>query len=1195
MADIFTGGVSRTSASGVGIPNRDVDKTDDDKKIKAPSTGKLVADTSNIDAFIKAQEAAKEAGKKSELMEPGAPDNVDNFLKGVDDGSIDLSNLDYQVSAKDLDMQGKFDRLKYLRTLRKDNRITNSRYISLTAPLKLSLEEAALLESREIGRDVDPTEIEGDPLLMNKYGFIEIDADLAESIEELQKAGVDVTAGAPPGVRIQVGRQSGEAAKLQALENLKNDGQILFYKPTKLGMVLTIPEFDQQGTQIGTKDVLFDEIGLDGKDFLDTISELPGIVASPALATTTLGVVGLTAISAASYFTGAVASDIINRYLSKDQVMAIDQIAKTRGIEAATGAVLEFLLISGVNFSKGVVNKVIGPMAGGGDETIKKYLQNITQDKLVTQYNPDGSIKYVKEGDVYVPAKGPIQMTAGLSTQSKTIQRVEAIAEKVPGGSDILKTQQEIIERQLLELEMQAKGMQPIYPERGTSGQVTYGGVVGAEGPLIPGGVKSSVEIGEEVSQYVSKQLNEAEKVIGAERTAIKTQVDNDLDSIAAILSSDGKTVTSSLKVGDDVIDTVNQNYKNYIKEYDTKVKNFKNIEGYNGDAIIDASGINKLAAEVEKTYPTSTITRQKKSGEIVSKTRPVLPKQLQSVVNDLKNLDDLTVDQALNMQKILNENLSSATIPTDTDRLLTQMIQQIDKSIAREMRTMGIEVVKSYNDFAQYTMNGKIYNNPTIKKILNGEADPVRLISPAYMSGDINTIRMFETALGADSPLLKDAKSAAFNEMIRKAKSSLGDGDFINAKTLWSQISALSDDGQKQLFGKNYKKVKNLIDVIAAESGTIDISRLAAMEGPLVAKLNKVIALEKAAKKDFQNKIIKPFLRDDIGETAINTGEFVRHFLKTAQSPDINKVMGKFSTKMQEDIRKRVIQEILESGRTADPDLILKEVATGQTPPHRELYNAILEFGGKDFKEANAKLTAILGQETFDLLNDIAGVQVARRVVAKEAAAAGGLVSGSIISNILNLRLGSATSIVKYRITAKVLANPIGKAWLSSQKKLPASGLKTANLAFAGPEIKKLIEEEFKNEPDNLKMALFALEDNNKQYEKLLKEDREYNEKVLRNRVPIEESNQRVIQPTPAPETGAVDTAAQPVAPAVNPASRLAGAFNPTGMMPTPTTGAINPNTMARGSALFGGPREITFAAQGGIMNARKQIQRVA
>ena len=127
---------------------------------------------------------------------------------------------------------------------------------------------------------------------------------------------------------------------------------------------------------------------------------------------------------------------------------------------------------------------------------------------------------------------------------------------------------------------------------------------------------------------------------------------------------------------------------------------------------------------------------------------------------------------------------------------------------------------------------------------------------------------------------------------------------------------------------------------------------------------------------------------------------------------------MDLFSGSMQETIRKRVIQEILESGRTADPDLILKEVATGQTPPHRELYNAILEFGGKDFKEANAKLTAILGKDTFNLLNDIAGIQVARRVVSKEAAAAGGLVSGSIISNILKLQLRSAGSIIKYRIT---------------------------------------------------------------------------------------------------------------------------------------------------------------------------------
>jgi hypothetical protein len=69
------------------------------------------------------------------------------------------------------------------------------------------------------------------------------------------------------------------------------------------------------------------------------------------------------------------------------------------------------------------------------------------------------------------------------------------------------------------------------------------------------------------------------------------------------------------------------------------------------------------------------------------------------------------------------------------------------------------------------------------------------------------------------------------------------------------------------------------------------------------------------------------------------------------------------------------------------------------------------------------------------------------------------------------------------------------------------------------------------------------------------------------------------------------------------NPESRLANTNmgNPIGAvdmaaMPTTTDpGPMNPSTMARGQQLFGGPGEITFAAEGGIMNARKPIQRVA
>ena len=51
-----------------------------------------------------------------------------------------------------------------------------------------------------------------------------------------------------------------------------------------------------------------------------------------------------------------------------------------------------------------------------------------------------------------------------------------------------------------------------------------------------------------------------------------------------------------------------------------------------------------------------------------------------------------------------------------------------------------------------------------------------------------------------------------------------------------------------------------------------------------------------------------------------------------------------------------------------------------------------------------------------------------------------------------------------------------------------------------------------------------------------------------------------------------------------INPASRLANT----------NLAAANPNTMDRGKQLFNRPGEITFASKGGIMNARKIMQRV-
>ena len=357
--NIITGDVDRTrTIPGVNFPAEVVNKEEDKDKISVP-TGRVVTEeqkeTTPDDMFLSTMEKIKTQEEKT------GDTKGDVFLDLIDSGEIDLRNLDFQYTAKDMDLMGKFDRLNLLRELRKDGRITGSRYISLKSRIPISLEEAAILESQELNRPVDPDEIQNDPLLLNKYGLMELDSQLADSIQELQMAGVDVTAGAPANIRAEVGRFSEENSKLLALEQLKQDGQILFYKPSKLGMVITVPSSE------GPKDLLLDEIGFGGKDFLDMTSELPGVftnvaavtgavIASPGLAAGgVISLGGLAVLSGLSYFTGATASDLINRHFSKNQIYAIDQIFKDRGYEAALAAGLDFLLIGGMKIGKGVI------------------------------------------------------------------------------------------------------------------------------------------------------------------------------------------------------------------------------------------------------------------------------------------------------------------------------------------------------------------------------------------------------------------------------------------------------------------------------------------------------------------------------------------------------------------------------------------------------------------------------------------------------------------------------------------------------------------------------------------------------------------------------------------------------------------------------------------------------------------------
>mgnify|MGYP003116002064 CR=1 FL=1 len=1200
--NVITGDVDRTrTIPFVNFPAEVInEKKEGEDRISVP-TGRVVTeeqkDANPDDMFSSTMEKIKKEGETSGTTQGDA------FLNLIDSGDVNLNNLDFQYSSKDMDLMGKFDRLNLLRELRRDDRISGSKYIALKSKIPISLEEAAILESQELNRPVDPDEIQNDPLLLNKYGLIELDAQLAESIQELQQAGVDVTAGAPADIRAEVGRFSDEQSKLLALEQLKEDGQILFYKPSKLGMILTVP------TAEGPKDILLDEIGFSGKDFLDITSEIPGVaaniaatagavIAAPGLITGgVIGLAGLSVISGLSYFTGSTASDLINRAFSKNQIYALDQIAKDRGYEAALAAGLDFLLIGGMKIGKGVINKLTGPVAGSGDLAIKNYLKAIAKDKKVIQYDQQGNIIFEKDG--VTPKLGDIQLTPGLLTQSTTIQRIEGVTEKIPGGADVLQTQKDIIERQLIELEQRAKGNVPEIVTASQAGKTITRVTYKSPDDL------TSADVGDKVADFASSELKKKEVAIAMDRNALLTQADEALDGVASSLSSTGNVVKTK-EAGDLVIEAINNSRKNYIDEFNDLTNTMKNIDGYKGDMTIDASGINKAAKKLEQTFPTKDVEsivpnpRGYGPSTTVVESTPILPKQLSgTILDDLKNVKDMTIDQAINFKKILKESYSGETIPTDADNLISKIINNIDFQIQGAIRSQGPDVLQAYNAIlAHEASKGGVFTNSVIKKILDGNVEPENVFVKQILQGNEAEIRILTNALGKDNPILNDVKSAAFNEILRKARSSIGDLDFTNPGTLNAILKELPESTQKFLLGKDYRKVKNILNILATERGLIDIKQLDAMQGPLVTRLRKILALEKTAEKDFRNKFIKPFLRNAIDETEMNPAEFTRYFLRTANPNDITEVMSKFSPELQEQISKRVIQEILESGRSADPDLILKEFASGQTPPHPTLYKALFSFGGGDEKLARQKLSAVFGPEVLKLLEDVAGIRAAQRVTSDVAASAGGLVSGSIVNNLLNLRLGNAASVIKYRIAAKILSSPAGRSWLINQKQLPDFGYKTAGFGVASNEIFDLMKEEFANEPELLKTSLALLERNNAEYAERLKEDQDYSLMMMEKGGAVDITPRPVEPPvevTPSRVRGPEDFEAVTGQPAsnfanVNTASRLANPnlFAPANMVGSPTMNT----TMAKGQQLF--PDSITFAAQGGIVSAAKPKQRV-
>ena len=436
------------------------------------------------------------------------------------------------------------------------------------------------------------------------------------------------------------------------------------------------------------------------------------------------------------------------------------------------------------------------------------------------------------------------------------------------------------------------------------------------------------------------------------------------------------------------------------------------------------------------------------------------------------------------------------------------------------------------------FIINAKILNSQVQNaEVVNG----MNLIREAFIRGnDLD---------GFVKTMIKPGNTnniAAIQHMLRlpddasEADKRVANKFFDTLKNYWLVSVAKSDDGAKVLDNFMLDDQDSLKILMGPnyEQKVTELQKLMELSNKVENGIVNQAISNKATAKEFTDKIIANAKKGDFG-TANNTLELIEE-------------LGGFNSKLVNDIRNNIMKDLFEQSFKI------------QDKPGKKMLQEVLDV--QKFADNIKKLREDENLVKFfngDQLEALTAYEQYSRAVGGNLGVGGELAKAEQTSQLVQKFnvLDTGLTILKYDILAKLLSMPVTA---KSLKELTPEGFTSNNLKV-------------------LQTALIGLEreaiDNAAGYNK-------FEDQGIVNEYEVKPKEVGQMAPTP---TVSFDPSP------VNQVSRLANAniANPVGMMPT-ATGSKNMDTMARGQQLFGGPGEITFAAQGGIMNARKPMQRV-
>jgi len=471
--------------------------------------------------------------------------------------------------------------------------------------------------------------------------------------------------------------------------------------------------------------------------------------------------------------------------------------------------------------------------------------------------------------------------------------------------------------------------------------------------------------------------------------------------------------------------------------------------------------------------------------------SRKLAPSGLMRLLDGVAELpDDVPLNELRALRTQINDSVSDSEIlKTVPSRRLRQVSQSITEAIDEGTANLPSGKLKADLDRANafYRSNIPRFQEKGLENLL---ADPtqVKVEDAAFVRSLLQSPDQYnrvKRAITKDltglegSPAIQSGQ-VAFDTLKRSMLAELTDnsvasGGLIDVKKFADNISKLDREISTDLLGSDARNALTQVRNSLSVSDRIAPDRLAdVLRDPKVSanQLTQLVKETKRSNELYRNSIIKRLVRGSSDPSdVIKSDEFVEKFLEGSTAQEVKQVMDvlRKHSDLTEDIRRLTVMNLFQRSAAKPGQKAL--VAQMKGDPTRTFDADKLGSILSSPKE-KAKLNEVIDPDTMAILQDLVTVQKSKSEVERAGKAAGGLIAGSIISNIMQVR--QWPSILNFHVAATLMTNPRLRALATRTTPMDTSKLARL-MAVSGPVTRAIFSDYPRDVAEVLQLAMLS------------------------------------------------------------------------------------------------------------------------